>query len=170
MSININQEFLKKANALQKPLKEKTVKPLKYVEFAKNEKHLNILKKVSKHAAKQRSIFGNARFVLAKEVIFRLIDDDKAEVFFESIYEHDFKKGEPAYALWKWLDARQNGNKNARWAGGGEEELNVAINIAWNAFIKGESLYKIVINSKDEIRKIEALDENNNLSNYLATK
>ena len=48
MSININQEFLKKANALQKPLKEKTVKPLKYVEFAKNEKAFQNLEVVDK--------------------------------------------------------------------------------------------------------------------------
>ncbi len=48
MPININREFLKKANALKKPLKEKTVKPQRYVEFAKCENAFQNLAVVDK--------------------------------------------------------------------------------------------------------------------------
>lgn len=140
--------------------------PEKIIDFATNEKHNDIIKNVSKHASKKRNPFGNASLVLAKEVIFNIIDRNKAEIFFNSFYEHDFGKGDPIHALWTWVENRKNTNKNARWGAAGEEELDVAINITWNAFIQGKKLTKLKLYENDKLRKVEALDVNNNLQAY----
>ena len=103
---------------------------------------------------------------MAKEVIFNIIDRNKAEIFFNSFYEHDFGKGDPIHALWTWVENRKNTNKNARWGAAGEEELDVAINITWNAFIQGKKLTKLKLYENDKLRKVEALDVNNNLQAY----
>lgn len=140
--------------------------PKTVIQFATDAKHNDIIKKMAVHAAKKRNPFGNASFALTKEVIFSLIDRSKAEAFFNAFYEHDFGMGHPAHALWVWVENRKNTNKNARWGAAGEEELDIAINIAWNAFIQNKELKKINVHKDGELRKIEALDVNNNLQAY----
>lgn len=141
--------------------------PKKIIEFSIDEKHIDMIKSIgATHASKKRNPFGNASLALTKEVIFSLIDKSKAEIFFNSFYEHDFGKGDPIHALWMWVENRKNTNKNARWGAAGEEELNVAINIAWNAFVQGKKLNQIRLYENDKLRKVEALDINNNLQAY----
>jgi hypothetical protein len=140
--------------------------PEKIIQFATNEKHNDIVKKVGEHAKKNSNPFGNASFALTKEVILSLIDRSKAEAFFNAFYTHDCAKGSPVRALWMWIEKRNEKNKNARWGACGEEELDVAINIAWNAFIQNKELNKINVHKDGELRKVEALDINNNLQEY----
>ena len=141
--------------------------PEKLIQFVTDEKHNDIVKRIGvKHASKKRTPFGNTSLALTKEVILSLIDKSKAEAFFNAIYEHDFGIGHPAHALWIWITKRNKTNKNARYAANGEEELDTAINIAWNAFIQNKELKKINIYKDGELRKIEALDINNNLQAY----
>jgi hypothetical protein len=65
-----------------------------------------------------------------------------------------------------WVENRKNNNKNARWGAAGEDELDVAINITWNAFVQGKKLNQIRLYEDDKLRKVEALDINNNLQAY----
>lgn len=136
------------------------------IQFATDAKHNDIIKKMAVHAAKRRNPFNNSSVALAKEIILSLIDKSKAEAFFNAFYEHNFSIGHPVHALWVWVENRKVKNKNALYAANGEEELDTAINIAWNAFIQNKELKKINVHKEGELRKIEALDINNNLQAY----
>ena len=139
--------------------------PQDVVDFATDAKNNEILKKVSKHAAQRHNIFGNASLALTKEVIFNLIDEYQATIFFDKIYENSFLKGEPAHALWKWLENRKKNNLS-RWASGGEEELNLALNIAWNAFIENKTITKINLYKDGVLRDVTPHDVYGQLEKY----
>lgn len=134
--------------------------------FENNEKSLNILRKISNHASQKKNPFGNASHALMKEVVFHIIDTEKAQEFFDSIYDCSFLKGTPTHTLWMWLNKRKENNKNARWGARGEEELDAAINVAWNAFIKGKTLEKIRIMKNGDLIKVDPIDVNGNLQKY----
>lgn len=145
--------------------------------FAFNKEFRPVLEKVSQRSNKDLDIFGNRTLALTMEFILRLVDNKKAEKFFEGVCTgKNQTDGMPDYVFREFLLRRKNSKEsNSKWGRGGEETLNAAFNVTWEAFMQDKKIYKMpLLYKKDgdmkKLIKTEIYDPENKLAKYYMNK
>ena len=136
-------------------------------DFALQEKIFPILKSVEKRVHSNNK-FGNKNFAITKEILLRIVDEEKAKQFFDEIYDGSHYPNTVTHTLDNWLTKRiMSRQTNSRWGRGGEDYLNVAIDVAWECWCKNKHVQRLILEKDDKRIDTKIYDPENKLASFM---